>query len=279
MKNNKPHTQSVKTHIARAFACATLLMFASAGIPARAQQVPTPDANDENVVRLDLFEVKSSGDIGYMSQNAAEVTRMSMAIEDIPMNVTIFNQQFIDDILATDTSEVIMYDASSVKTHENDQFIARGFNNPGSSFLNGFAQVTSQASGGTTTGGASQPMANIERVEVIRGPAAILFGAGAYGATYNRITKRPKSNPYTQVRGIYTDSGLYRGEIDVSGPVPLVNRKKLLYRLNAVYEDGETWFGAKRGEKVIAPTLSWEIGSRLKIFVEYFYNQRDTQAN
>lgn len=63
-----------------------------------------PAAKDETV-QMSVFEVTTSKDIGYQSTNAAEVTRMNTPIENIPINVTIFNQQFIEDLLATDTSE------------------------------------------------------------------------------------------------------------------------------------------------------------------------------
>ena len=115
--------------------------------------------------------------------NAAEATRMNTPIENIPMNVTVFNQQFIEDLLATDTSDVLAYDASAMKRTENDGFMARGSASVGTNFLDGFAQ---------TGGFGSQPLANIERVEVLRGPAAILYGSGGYGATFNRITKQPR---------------------------------------------------------------------------------------
>lgn len=266
MKNNAPHQYSPSATILRMLAFLVVLPLTVA----YAQQARSPAPDQEDVVQMDVFEVKTDGDVGYMSQNAAEVTRMNTAIEDIPMNITVFNQQFIEDLVATDTSELIIYDASSVKTSENDDFIARGFASVGTNFLNGFAQAT---------GFGSSPMTNIERVEVIRGPAAILYGAGAYGATYNRITKRPKERPFAKARTIISDTELYRFEFDNSAPVPLVNSRRFLYRINGVYEDGETWFKTNKREIAIAPSLSWQLGKRVKLIAEYFYNRRETQAN
>jgi outer membrane receptor protein involved in Fe transport len=270
MKMNHTEIQPRGQNALRALPVALAALMGAAG--AGGQAVP-PDNNaapaSDAVVTMDVFEVKTDGDVGYMSQNAAEVTRMNTAVEDIPMNITVFNQQFIDDLVATDTSELIAYDASSVKTSENDDFIARGFSSVGTNFLNGFAQAT---------GFGSQPLTNIERVEVIRGPAAILYGAGAYGATYNRITKRPKERPFTMARTILSTPGLFRVEFDDSAPVPFAGSRKFLYRINGVYEDGETWFGTKKAEKAIAPSLSWQPSSRVKLIAEYFYNYRETQA-
>jgi outer membrane receptor for ferric coprogen and ferric-rhodotorulic acid len=68
---------------------------------------PSPSAaatRQEEPVSLSVFEVTTSKDIGYQSANAAEATRMNMPIENIPMNVTVFNQQFIEDLVVTDSS-------------------------------------------------------------------------------------------------------------------------------------------------------------------------------
>ncbi len=151
-------------------ACAlTSWLLLSASLPLLAQTPPAAPAppTQEAPIALSVFEVTTARDIGYLSTNAAEATRMDTPIENIPMNVSIFNQQFIEDLLATDTSELLAYEAVAVKTNENDNFLLRGFANPGSNFLNGFAQ---------TAGFGSQPLANIEWVEVIRGPAAVLYG-------------------------------------------------------------------------------------------------------
>ena len=207
-----------------------LLLFLSALLAAvgfSAQTAPVVASNpvapaDKNVVVLSPFEVVDSGDVGYQSANAAEVTRMNTPIENIPMNVTIFNQQFIDDLLATDTSQLLAYEASSAKTTENDGFLLRGSSSAGANFLNGFAQ---------TTGNGSQPLANIERVEVIRGPAAVLYGGGGYGGTINRITKQPKQKADASFRFMLRDAGSYRGEFDTnSGAIPHTGKKTVLPR-------------------------------------------------
>jgi outer membrane receptor protein involved in Fe transport len=224
-----------------------------------------------DTVQLSVFEVTTSKDIGYQSTNAAEATRMNTPIENIPMNVTIFNQQFIEDIIATDTSQLLAYDSSSVKTTENDGFLARGSASVGSNFLNGFAQ---------TSGFGSQPLANIERVEIIRGPAAVLYGAGGYGATYNRITKQPRPRQATAGRVIVSDDRSYRAELDYNhGGLLGSGNETLMFRVNGILEDGNTWFGQKKREQAIAPSLLWKIGPRTTVNFEYFYDWRESQAS
>ena len=249
---------------------APLACLAASSLPAQTTPTPRPAAAVDPVL-LSIFEVSTSRDIGYQSTNAAEVTRMNTPIQDIPMNVTVFNQQFIEDILATDTSQVLAYDASSVKTTENDGFMARGSASVGTNFLDGFAQ---------TGGFGSQPLANIERVEVLRGPAAILYGSGGYGGTFNRITKQPRPTASTAFRSILSDARSIRAEFDWNaGALPVPGKDRLLFRVNGIYDRGETWFGQRRREKGIAPTFAWNIAPRTKLIAGYLYNWRETQAS
>ncbi|MBI5381792.1 MAG: TonB-dependent receptor plug domain-containing protein [Opitutae bacterium] len=229
----------------------------------------TPPPKDDSIV-LSVFEVTTSKDVGYQSSNAAEATRMNTPIEDIPMNVTIYNQQMIEDLLATDTSQLLAFEASAVKTTENDGFMSRGFASVGTSFVNGFAQ---------TTGFGAQPLANIERVEVLQGPAAVLFGSGGYGATFNRITKQPRPNRFTNFRTIMSDDHGYRVELDHNtGALPYFGGEKLSFRINGAVERSTTWSGLRKGEDAIAPSLAWNIGPKTKVVLEYIYHWQDTQA-
>jgi len=242
------------------------------GASTYAQTAPKADPAraEGEAIKLSVFEVTTSSDIGYQSANAAEVTRMNTPIENIPMNVTVFNQQFIEDLLATDTSQLLAYDASSVKTSENDGFLARGSSSVGSNFLNGFAQ---------TSGFGSQPLSNIERVEIIRGPAAVLYGSGGYGATYNRITKQPQAKPFTSARVIMSDGHSLRAEADRNFGAFTVLGQKLSFRLNGILERGVTWFGQRKLEQALAPSLAWQISPRTKVTFEYFFDWRENQAS
>ncbi|HVU34402.1 MAG TPA: TonB-dependent receptor [Opitutaceae bacterium] len=236
----------------------------------RAQTAPSAPSGKDDPVHLSVFEVSTSRDIGYQSTNAAEVTRMNTPIENIPMNVTVFNQQFIDDLMATDTSQLLAYEPSAVKTTENDGFMARGSGSVGTNFLDGFAQ---------TSGFGSQPLANIERVEIIRGPAAVLYGAGGYGGTFNRITKKPQPTRRASLRVIASDGHSTRTELDYNhGALPWFNRR-LSFRITGILDRGRTWFGQRRVENGIAPSLRWNIGPDTTLVAEYFYDFRDNQAS
>lgn len=223
-------------------------------------------APEEESIQLSVFEVNTSRDIGYLSSNAAEAMRMDTPIADIPMNVSIFNQQFIEDLTAVDTAELLAYEPTTVKTGHNDEFLIRGFPNPGSNFLNGFPQ---------TGFFGSQPLINVERVEVIRGPAAVLYGSGGFGGIINRITKKPQPNPFTHARVILSEQESYRGEFDFNRPLGLLGGDRLMFRVNGAYARGVTWFGGRNDEESIAPSLRWDITPRTRLILEYLHSFTD----
>ena len=265
---NKTHPQipATTSGVSLVAVASTLLSFL-ANIHAQTAPATTATASKEQAVQLSVFEVTTSKDIGYQSNNAAEVARMNTPIENIPMNVTVFNQQLIEDLVATTTDQLLAYEASAVKTTENDGFLSRGFSSVSANFLNGFSQ---------TSGFGSQPLSNIERVEVIRGPAAVLYGAGGQGGVFNRITKRPKPTPFTTFRVIASDASSFRTEFDYNRPL---TEGKLGFRLNGVYDRSETWFGQLREEDVIAPSLLWTISRDTQISGEYFYQHNVRQSS
>jgi iron complex outermembrane recepter protein len=76
---------------------------------------------------------------------------------------------------------------------------------------------------------------NLERIEVLKGPASILYGNLEPGGVVNLVTKKPLSEPYYSAEFQAGNYETYRGSIDISGSA--YPDKSLLYRLNVVYEN------------------------------------------
>lgn len=145
-----------------------------------------------------------------------------------------------------------------------DRTIIRGFEQDGGNFLrNGFRE----------TGGFSPPVesANLERVEVLKGPASVLYGTLEPGGIVNLITKQPLSEPTYSLQGQFGNFGLVRPSIDFSGP--LTKDRNLRYRLNAVYQNGGNFrdFDQNIERIFVAPVLSWQISDRTDLTLEASY--------
>lgn len=237
-----------------------LLSLLPATLLAQVAPAPRPPAPGETVA-LSAFEVTTARDIGYQSTHAAEVTRMNTAIGDIPMNVTVLNQAFLEDTLARSTEDVLEYVPGFVPTSNNDSWTVRGFANANTKFLNGFLQ---QESIGKVS------LANVERVEVLKGPAAVLYGQGGYAATVNRVTKRPLPRNETSVRANAGPVESWRAELDTSGPVGSA-ASPVRYRLTAVYDDGYYYRRITHGEKAVSAIVSWQVTRGTRAGLEHLF--------
>lgn len=112
---------------------------------------------------------------------------------------------------------------------------------------------------------------NLEKLEVLKGPSATLFGsnAGSYGGVINRVTKQPIDSLATQISIIGGNNNYYRGQIDFNSPITKNN--SLLFRLNAAYTN-EGLFqkpDVKNSYFAIAPSLTFQANEKLKLAVDY----------
>lgn len=116
--------------------------------------------------------------------------------------------------------------------------------------------------------------AGIEQIEVLKGPASVLYGQGSLGGVVNIITKKPLSDPFYNVEATAGSFNFYRGAVDFSGP--LNSSKTVLYRLNAATQTTESFVDSFNGEQYfVAPALSWQISDRTKLTLQaQYFKQR-----
>ena len=245
---------------------------ASFSLNVRAQ---APDALDSDKVRADEppvvlspFEVRSSTDRGYVAGNAVSATRIATVINDLPFSINAITPQFISDTGAENLMDIVSQSAGvksgvSSTTQGNAVFSIRGFVQAPQ--RNGFSsnQLVSNYVDASV----------IERVEVVKGPASLLYGAIAPGGTVNYITKTAETKPFTDVRfsiGAYNAADV---TLDVNQPlVP----DKVLFRFVTSYGNGEQYYQNTHSHStVIYPTLKWIITPKLSFTVDYQgYQQR-----
>ncbi|WP_225931143.1 TonB-dependent siderophore receptor [Leptolyngbya sp. 7M] len=114
------------------------------------------------------------------------------------------------------------------------------------------------------------PIGTIERVEVLRGAASILYGAVEPGGVINRITRQPLSEPYYQVALEAGNYGYVQPSIDFSGP--LTADGDVLYRLIAGYERSDYIQPFVEEELItVAPSLTVNLGDQTTLNFYYEY--------
>ncbi|HCF30602.1 MAG TPA: TonB-dependent siderophore receptor, partial [Cyanobacteria bacterium UBA11049] len=236
---------------------------------------PAPEAMEEAPLELEVTaELEAEG---YRAPNATSATRTDTPLRDIPRSIQVVPQQVLKDQRAIQLEEALR-NVSGVTSGAafggaggaGEEFIIRGFTDS-SIFRDGFQ--------GDAEGSAFSSLretANIERIEVLKGPASVLYGNLEPGGIINLVTKKPLEEPFYSGELSIGSFSLYRPSIDLSGP--LTPDKSLLYRLNAVYEHS----GSFRTPSTVdvdrffaAPVLAWKIGDNTDLRVELEYLNDD----
>jgi outer membrane receptor protein involved in Fe transport len=238
-----------------------------------AQDTTIDNTNEEeDVYVLSPFDVVTSEDTGYLATNSNTGTRLNMQIKDVPLNLEVITNEFITDTGATNLRDTLRYSAGMVLSSQSDAF-ANIDSDPQSAGANDPRGATRSAGDSTTKlrGFIGSSMlqdgfkrvyaadtANIERVEVLRGPSALLYGTGNFGGVVNYITKAPNFDMENYHIGLMAGShNLLRVEGDAN--IPLVDSNSNL----AKYEPALRLTGA------------WEQSGD---YTEY-YNQEHWQIN
>jgi iron complex outermembrane recepter protein len=260
--------------------CAAVALALAAPPVSRAQTPASPPADASappaasNTVVLPSFAVTTTQDKGYLAANSVSATRINTPISDLPFSVSAFTEQFIEDTGATDLYDVVRYAAgvtSGAKEFNagEDSFTIRGFQQ--SPERNGFNE------GGQ--GNVYVDPVNIERIEVVKGPSALLYGQVSPGGTVNYITKTPQDGFFVTLGGGVGSDDYYRGTIDAN--VPLI-AGTLLFRFNGAYENGFQYENITNVAKttVLSPSLTWNIAKNLTLKVNYqsFYRYENPAA-
>jgi iron complex outermembrane receptor protein len=203
----------------------------------------------------------------YTIPNATVGTRVAVPLRDIPRSIQVIPEQIIEDQNAVRLEEVLQNVSGAAQSGDfsgtADSFSLRGFT--ADIFRNGLPDVP-----GASTFSSLRETTNLERIEVLRGPASILYGSLSPGGVINLVTKQPLAEPFYAVEFSAGNFRLYRPSIDLSGP--LTDNETLLYRLNAVYENSSSFRDFTEIERIfVAPVLSWQINDRTTLLVELEY--------
>lgn len=150
-----------------------------------------PSRPDSDVVVLSPFEVKTDKDYGYLKTNSATATRIGTEIQKVPLNISVLSEDFIRDTQMSDIQDVLRYQSSAAGDNRMGLLQpATGFTPSGNMSLRGFP-INSRLRNGLTRYNAYN-LDNIERVEIIKGPAAVFFGNAFPGGVINYVTKKPE---------------------------------------------------------------------------------------
>lgn len=202
----------------------------------------------------------------YKVSEATTATKTQTPIMETPMSIQVVPKSVMNDQQAI-TLEQSLNNVSGIFPglgfNGVETFNVRGFNT-WDYYRNGvrFQSALSQ------TG--NREVANLERIEVLKGPASILFGRIEPGGMINLVPKAPQAAPYYSLQQQFGSYNLFRTTLDATGGLNQDN--SLLYRLNFAYEDkGSFRQFVDNHHFFVAPVLQWRISDRTQITAEMEY--------
>ncbi|MCW3161610.1 TonB-dependent siderophore receptor [Chryseobacterium oryctis] len=144
--------------------------------------------------------------------------------------------------------------------------------------LRGFTSNNSLRDGLVAPVTTSIDAVNVEKLEVLKGPSATMFGSNvtSYGGVVNRVTKKPYGTFGGNVSLIAGSYNYYRAQADIN--TPITNDKKLMFRINTAYTNSGTFqkTDAKNTYFAFTPSLLYKVNDKLDINLEY--EMFDTRA-
>ena len=118
----------------------------------------------------------------------------------------------------------------------------------------------------------TRDLGNIERVEVLKGPAAVLYGRGSTGGIVNRVSKKPQKGQESSVTARVGSFDSQRLAADLNGEAS----EQVQLRLNMAQDDKDSFRnGVKSKRTLLAPSANWEISDNLNWLVQYERNEHD----
>jgi len=163
-----------------------------------------PASTNDPVIQLSPFTISAEQERGYLAGNAISGTKTNTALRDLPISISVITSEMLADLNTVLPSEALMYSASVDFSQAGTTTNAQGgpFNS-GTTFVRGSGTFFSMRDGFRSYG---EPSGfSVQRIEVVKGPAAVLYGITKPGGIVNYISKRPE---FAKTKGQVSWQGL-----------------------------------------------------------------------
>lgn len=204
--------------------------------------------------------------------------KLDVPVADVPFSLSNYTNDFMNEIDAVRIGDIYQYMTGINRANKGGYGMSiRGFTTTGGDrsgiMMDGLPGVAGRFG--------SPPTAGIERVEVFRGPASVLYGRAAPGGFVNLISKKPSERAATSVdlrATSYSGGGVSLGDangydvmFDSTGPIDSQNR--FLYRLVAQYYDTDSFRnGSTEKATYASPSVTWNVSDATALTLQLEYH-------
>jgi iron complex outermembrane recepter protein len=250
-----------------AAAASALTLAAHAQTPA-ATTAPKP-ADDGETILLSPFEVKESASRGYVSSESMTGSRVAVKIIDLPYTVNVLTSEFFDDFGLFELGDNVTQIGGFTGLDIGGSFVLRGFSSS-SQLRDGFYRLGRYGS------------SNIDRMEIIKGSNAAIYGRTSPGGMVNMISKQPKTKPSQKLTLLYGSQKHMRGTLETTGPIYKGSLGSTSYILTLSQlsrgfdQEGEDFARQHNNEGYLAVKHTFPDGSNLMLTAEYFLQDNNS---
>lgn len=206
-----------------------------------------------------------AGTDGYVAETSTTGAKLDLPLIDQPQAVSVVTKQIIADRVITRLTETAD-NVSGIRPLTgytgtlSNNYMFRGFgqNFGNANLRNGFQEYAFLT---------QRDAVNIERIEFLKGPTSLFYGANEVGGVVNTVTKKPQADRRIELGFATSTFGLVRPTVDATGS--LNRSESLLYRVTFAFDQGNSYRDFVNNRNVFfAPSLLWKIGSRTTLGAE-----------
>lgn len=237
------------------------------------------ELNDNKLSARDAVELKAMTVVGEAAQdpndpynesyavtNSSTATKSDTPVMETPVSVQEVPRAVMDDQQVVKVEDAVKNISGIQKNFSfgnlRENFTIRGFTTDTQTYRNGVRLPRS-----------TFETAHLQQIEVLKGPASVLYGRIQPGGLVNLVTKQPLDQPYYSLQQQFGSYDFYRTTIDATGPVT----DDLSYRVNLAYLNADSFRDFVDQDRVFfAPSVSWKLGDRTRVNLALEYTHDDS---
>jgi len=223
-------------------------------------------SSTDTLKKLELQTVEITGRLkkDYNSDYSFSATKIAILNKDLPQSIGTVTKELIADRQAFQLADAVKISSGVIPSSYYNQYAIRGISqNEEGQIINGMRTRQYYFLQPLTT--------NIERVEVLKGPASATFASVDPGGSINLVTKKPLSQDRKEVSMSVGSFSTFRGTLDFTGP--LNEEKTLLYRVNGAYQEARSYRDlAGNKSMLISPSFSYLPNKKTAINAELIFS-------
>lgn len=204
---------------------------------------------------------------GYAAELPGSGSKTDLPWLEVPQAVSVVSAQEAQDrgaVRLVDALQGVAGVNNTLGEGARDQFVIRGFDALNDSYRDGLRDDGNLQS--------YRSLANIERIEVVKGAAGALYGRGSAGGLINLVTKRANGEQFTRVQTQAGTDGVLTGQLDSSAQLT----DNLAGRINLEYREADSYVDhVDSDDFFIAPTLRFNAGERHTVDLDLEYAKQN----